>query len=523
MEQFLKISDTLKEAIFTLMENFHSSLIGQFDTSVFSIQVQNVCHFLHREMLAVGPLGGLFLDLNLYNLWTLMRNYKNKQKAAVANNNPCAAIAPAITKFLIERILFATDRLFWTGHCSDVALPKPVAIAFFRLFMDLQKKTNGLCKFNGSGRKQIMSFAEDLIAAYEELESQHKLSPKVKLFFKMHFPFVDVQGITSPIQELLTGTMPNLAHLNLHWLQQQSPKLPNGADAARDQTPQQQTIRDASGFIRPEICDLSSFLVNAENDATLQQSQQTIAIIPNSPNPNAHLPTLGYPVTTIQTFLPVSQNVIQESIEAQRIAVGVAAPSVTTSQRTPTAAAASAPGNVSNIQTITLPSIPNASSAPALPNVTFFPMILQTHPQIITTPMKVTDNCKRKRDGGDACTPTIKSQRLSTDCIEAPDEAEKVPSPVDDCKDSIVSKLVVESVNFPDLDPRTLTEDDGFQKVQLGGELKSEPDKTPCDPLDVPSIDDGLGWDCELLNLGAGDDNVTDEQLLEVLSGLFGE
>lgn len=517
MEQFLKLTETLKDLIFTLLENFHSTLIGQFDNNVFAVQVHNVCQFMYQEMLNIGPMGGLLLDLNLYNLWTLMRNYKNKQKAAVANGNPCAAAAPAITKFLIERILFAINRIFLTGPCSEVAVPKAFSVPLFKLLMDLRKKTSGVCKFSGSGRKQIMTLAEDLVFAYDALEKEQKLSARVRLFFKLHFPFVDVQSLVRPIQELLTGGIPNLMHLNLNWLQHQVPKTTGNNTLETNPL-----VRDASGFIRVEICDLSPFLTEAENAQFSFAPQQTITVAPTA-FAQTPIQTLGYPVATIQTITPLNPNIIQTT----------------------------AVGNTINTGT--------------LQNVTFLPMILKTQqtPQFIQQPVKqiilTAESGKRKlissesEQGNGAKSPRVSLDPNNRDpppavpATTAPDVSttvdvggllrnEMMPVFAEAGNGDLRTGGPTLAMNDPvfqrsspaqQLDPTAITEEDGFQRLQPveGGEddfLKLE-DGPPLFPVTGERREDsaGEGWDCELLNLGHEPD-VIDKQLMEVLSGLFG-
>lgn len=265
MDQFLKVSNTLREQIFTTIENFHLTLGSKFDNAAFVKQVGSICHNLQEEMATAGALGGLLLDLNLYNLWTLLKNYKNKQRASVANMNPCAFVAPFITKHLIERMLFSMDRIFWTAPCSGVVLPKSLSCAMFRLSMDVRKKTTGNCKFSGCGRKQLMSFARDTIDCFEQLQSKGQLTPKVQLFLKLHFPTININKIMEPVMDCCDGRAPNYKLMNVHWLQSRGQYRCSFLGWNKEGVENDPlVIVDDCGYIRADMCDLSPFLHNPE-------------------------------------------------------------------------------------------------------------------------------------------------------------------------------------------------------------------------------------------------------------------
>lgn len=266
VDQFLRISPSLRNEVFHVIENFHLSLGDRFDNVALASQVRTISLKMRDEMIMSGPLGGLLFDLNLYNLWTLLKNYKTKQRAELANRNACAFMAPFVTRFLVDRLLFTMDRIVWTAPCSGLVLPKRLACAIFRLAMDVRKKTAGNCKFSGCGRKQLMAFAKELAETFQSLEDVGALSPDVKRFFQLHCRFTNVDRLLTPVLDCCSGREPSLALLNSHWFQRKDQVRSASKTAAGPVAEASTTfdnpllLTDEEGNLRTDVCDLSPLL-----------------------------------------------------------------------------------------------------------------------------------------------------------------------------------------------------------------------------------------------------------------------
>lgn len=265
VDHFLKISTNLRNEVFNVIENFHLSLGNRFDNMALASQVRAISLKMREEMVLAGPLGGFIFDINLYNLWTLLKNYKTKQRAQLANRNACAFMAPFVTRFIVDRMLFTMDRIVWTAPCSGLVIPRRLACAIFRLAMDVRKKTSGNCKFSGRGRKQLMSYAKEMVEVFQSLDDAGILGPDLKRFFQLHCRFTNIERLLIPVQDCCAGREPNMAILNSHWFQRRdevravSRTAGPVTEAPRD-FDNPLLLMDEEGNVKIDVCDLSPLL-----------------------------------------------------------------------------------------------------------------------------------------------------------------------------------------------------------------------------------------------------------------------
>lgn len=286
VDQFIRISPDLKCELFHVIENFHLSLGDRFNNAALTSQVKTVILKIRDEMMLAGPLGGLLFDMNLYNLWTLLKNYKTKQKAEVANRNACAFMAPFITRFLIDRMLFTLDRIMWTAPCSGLMIPKRLACAIFRLSMDVRKKTTGNCKFSGCGRKQLMGYAKGLVETFYSLDEAGVIGADLKRFFQLHCQFTNIDRLLTPVLDCCAGREPNLSMLTNHWFQRRDyrsiSRSSSHAGQSLNELDNPFLLTDEEGNLRVDVCDLSPLLPTTQSPAisTLQMTTAMSAIAP---------------------------------------------------------------------------------------------------------------------------------------------------------------------------------------------------------------------------------------------------
>lgn len=286
VDQFVRVSPDLKCDLFHVIENFHLSLGDRFNNAALTSQVKTVILKIRDEMMLAGPLGGLFFDMNLYNLWTLLKNYKTKQKAEVANRNACAFMAPFITRFLIDRMLFTLDRIMWTAPCSGLMIPKRLACAIFRLSMDIRKKTTGNCKFSGCGRKQLMGYAKGLVETFYSLDEAGVIGADLKRFFQLHCQFINTDRLLTPVLDCCAGREPNLSMLTNHWFQRRDcrslSRSSSHAGQSLNEFDNPFLLTDDEGNLRIDVCDLSPLLPSTQNPTmpTLQMTTAMSAIAP---------------------------------------------------------------------------------------------------------------------------------------------------------------------------------------------------------------------------------------------------
>ncbi|ALE14760.1 ORF50 [Felid gammaherpesvirus 1] len=201
VEQFISISGPLKLTILSTMENFHLCMTSNMDTGDFMNQVFDVCRRIEEEGKTAGPLGGLIADFNYINFWNLIRSYKNKQRAAKANQVPCALMSQALLKFQVERVVYASDRLFLTAPCSGINMPQKLAQAFYVLAMDLRARCQASWKNLSSGRRQTMHNLQTLCDLYKEMDSNNIICDTLKAFLKFTFPPCKSQTIIGLLKQ----------------------------------------------------------------------------------------------------------------------------------------------------------------------------------------------------------------------------------------------------------------------------------------------------------------------------------
>ncbi|AJG42974.1 hypothetical protein KM481_gp44 [Harp seal herpesvirus] len=170
------------------------------EVSAFMQQVYAVCRRLEDESKNAGVLGGLICDMNFLNFWNLIRNYKNKQKAATANVIPCAYMSQSILKLHVERTVLALDRLFTTCNCSGITLHPALAQAFFNLNVDLRGRCQASWKSLSNGRRQSMQILKTLCDVYQNLAAEGLIDTRTKAFLKFTFPPCRTETIINMLQ-----------------------------------------------------------------------------------------------------------------------------------------------------------------------------------------------------------------------------------------------------------------------------------------------------------------------------------
>lgn len=198
------LSEDLKMELHKLLMMYYSGLSTDPQAGKsFAIQLENAIWRMADELALLGPIGGLLFDLSLFNFFACMKNYKVQNKATT--RIPSVPLSQAIMKYVIERMIYATDRLFIRAPCSGLVIPKELANCFYQLTKEVRARACGSWRKLSVGRKTASVISLELVKCIGALDAQQKLSPEFKAFLKLSFPFVNPNNIVIPIHEQAAG------------------------------------------------------------------------------------------------------------------------------------------------------------------------------------------------------------------------------------------------------------------------------------------------------------------------------
>nr|BEG23042.1 protein Rta [Macronycteris gammaherpesvirus 1] len=231
-------------------------------------ELYEVCFALEKEMKCYGPLGGIMLEVNSFNLFNLFRNYKNKQAAVAANLNPAALLAQQLLKFHSERLVVSTDRFFTTSVCSQVAVPPPLACVIFKLQQNVRKRTLTAWKTLAGGRKGLMALTAEFVARFGSLDARGLLTPRFKAFVKLTFPPCRVQSIVNLLKVVHAQRITNIKSLNFPRMKK---RTTHSSIVSSDSNPSIFSLPEpllsefnGEGMLKTDVFDVNPFLQSPE-------------------------------------------------------------------------------------------------------------------------------------------------------------------------------------------------------------------------------------------------------------------
>nr|CAC85045.1 hypothetical protein [Saimiriine gammaherpesvirus 2] len=141
----------------------------------------------------------------MYTLWTLLRNYRTKQRSRPVNSTVISRYAQHIVKYIIQRLVYATDRLFLTAPTSGIVIPVPLANAIFNLLSHCRKKCTGLWRNYGTEKSVLMGLGKEITLCYQALNESGIVSTTLAAFLKLSFPTVSIQNLFEPMFQSCNG------------------------------------------------------------------------------------------------------------------------------------------------------------------------------------------------------------------------------------------------------------------------------------------------------------------------------
>nr|UTK45378.1 protein Rta [Equid gammaherpesvirus 5] len=263
IEQFVGCSKAFKEKTLQLITLYHECLINAKGGDEFMKFMYEVCLSLEQEMKAYNAMAGFLLECNLFNLWNLFRNYKNKQSAECANENPCALMAQQFLKFHTERLLVCTDRFFSTALCSGITMPYDLCQHMFKFQLNLRNRCVMSWKTLSGGRRAFMTIVQEIFACMNALRANELITPKQQAFFKLTYPPCRVQNIINILDVVHKQKIRDLKSLNMQKLKKRTPHAGIFCASGQPLFPIPEALLvdfNGEGIIRADIGDVSLFL-----------------------------------------------------------------------------------------------------------------------------------------------------------------------------------------------------------------------------------------------------------------------
>nr|Q01012.1 RecName: Full=Putative transcription activator BRLF1 homolog; AltName: Full=Transcription activator EDRF1 [Herpesvirus saimiri (strain 11)]pir/C36811/ hypothetical protein ORF50 - saimiriine herpesvirus 1 (strain 11) [Saimiriine alphaherpesvirus 1] len=210
LEPFLFLSPERKREIHQLLVAFNQSLVTptQDEEKILS-DIQRACLQIAEDLKHLNPFTGLLLDLNLYTLWTLLRNYKTKQRSQPVNSTVVSRYAHHVVKYIMQRLVYTTDRLFLTAPTSGIVLPVPLANAIFNLLSHCRKKCTGLWRNYGTEKSVLMGLGKEITLCYQALNESGIVSTTLAAFIKLSFPTISIPNLFKPMFQSCKGNQDN--------------------------------------------------------------------------------------------------------------------------------------------------------------------------------------------------------------------------------------------------------------------------------------------------------------------------
>lgn len=208
------VSIEAKQELQTLLSEFLQFLnnpnkpINPLD---YVLRLENVTRRLQKESEKYKSVSGLIFVLNFYNIWVMFRNQKVRFNAKIHNRHPCGFIAHHLIKYCIERMVYATDRMFLTAPCSGIQLPQPLACSIFEVLKDVRSKCTTAWRRLGAGRRQLMVLGAQTLDTYITLKNEGKINKSLDAFLKLSFPLLDINKLFIPIYQHAVGIVPDFS------------------------------------------------------------------------------------------------------------------------------------------------------------------------------------------------------------------------------------------------------------------------------------------------------------------------
>lgn len=202
MDQFILASPETRKQLICIVQGFHSPLNSSEDAFNFLRYVEQLHHQMIDELSELDCcLGGLAAYMNLFNFFTLARNYKNKTKGIHRLPNPCGHAAQPALRHIMDRIQCHVEKFFLYAPCSGVDIPKPLAHAMFTFMMELKGKFGGINRTLGVGRRLLQAQTEKVLTTAASLKAAGVLPVRTEAFCMLVFQFPDISQLFAPLYQ----------------------------------------------------------------------------------------------------------------------------------------------------------------------------------------------------------------------------------------------------------------------------------------------------------------------------------
>nr|CAC85009.1 hypothetical protein [Saimiriine gammaherpesvirus 2] len=105
----------------------------------------------------------------------------------------------------MQRLVYATDRLFLTASTSGIIIPVPLANAIFNLLSHCRKKCTGLWRNYGTEKSVLMGLGKEVTLCYQALNESGIVSTTLAAFLKLSFPTMSIPNLFKPMFQSCKG------------------------------------------------------------------------------------------------------------------------------------------------------------------------------------------------------------------------------------------------------------------------------------------------------------------------------
>nr|WOZ69492.1 ORF50 R-transactivator-like protein [Ovine gammaherpesvirus 2] len=269
LDDFIGLSGELSDKIYRRMSAFQkTTTCTDEESEAFTQQVLEMCQEIVKANRVQNELWGFVADLNLFNIFALLKSYKQRVRQANCKQLLCATASGQIIRHFIERIIRNTDRFFLVAPCNGLHLPPELARAMYTLLSEVRSRAVHQGRMFGGGRMQIMKAGLQVVSVFGNLLESDTTPASLKAYMEHTFPVPSLDDVFKPLFKIEEDIRQQKASLTRHIHFTARRRCPNKSafsdyDNKRFHLPE--TLLHTDDLSEPEThCspDLSSLLQN---------------------------------------------------------------------------------------------------------------------------------------------------------------------------------------------------------------------------------------------------------------------
>lgn len=206
-DRFIRLSENTTLEIEQLLEDFKQQLQeGSGRAAFITENAYRLCNKLVAESVSHGAfLGHLMATLNLCNFWALVRGHRIRIKHN--SSDVCGKASGLLLRYLVDQLIIETDKFFTMAPVNKIILPQKLAISVYKLLKTARARAVGYNKVMGIKRVQIMKTGSEVILKGLQMDTDNKISAKVKAYCLWVFARANVDELFKPMTSSKHGVL----------------------------------------------------------------------------------------------------------------------------------------------------------------------------------------------------------------------------------------------------------------------------------------------------------------------------